>query len=115
LEVSFILDNPFTLIKDVTIIAIPISNSIKQKIDSLHQSYFDSTRYDYAFIGMRCAAASYDVLAHAQIVKKKKLSKTAIKNFYPKPLRKRMLKKAKRNSWSVVHQEGCRTRIWEKN
>jgi len=98
------------------IIAIPISKEVKLKIDSLHIQYQDSTPYDYAFIGMRCAAASYDVLAHAGIVKRKKLSSTVIKNFYPKPLRNNLRKKAKKKKWPcILSTDESKKRTWEKD
>lgn len=99
--------------KKLTII-IPISTFQKKKLDSLVKAYYDETPYDYAFKGMRCASASYDILAQLGITKQFERKKTFRKNFYPKRTRKKLVKLAKRNNWEIKKQEGSETRKWER-
>lgn len=96
-----------------TTIVIPINAAQKQTLDSIAKAYTSSTPYDYAFIGMRCAAAAYDVLAQTGVLKEHSRCGTYARVFYPKKLRKRLLKKAGENGWTVRKVEGCATRVWE--
>lgn len=98
-----------------TIVIIPITQQQRQKLDSLTGAYSHQTPYDYAFIGMRCGAAAYDVLGQLGIMKSYPHHKTIRKIFYPKRLRKRLLKKAKQNHWQVIREEGSEKRKWEKD
>ena len=97
------------------IIYIPITLAQKQKYDSLSLTYLQNTPYDYAFWGMRCGAATHDILGKLGIMPSYSHSKTIRKVFYPKKLRKRLLKKAKKNNWLVESQEGTKRRKWEKD
>ena len=99
--------------KKMTII-IPITDSQKKKLDSLTNAYWNQTPYDYAFIGMRCAAATYDILANIGITKKHKRKKTYRKNFYPKRTRKKLVKLAKKNNWKIIQKQGSPKRKWER-
>jgi hypothetical protein len=98
-----------------TTVIIPITTQQKQKLDSLAEAYTSRTPYDYAFIGMRCAAAAYDVLAEIGVVKKYSRRGTYARNFYPKKLRKRIFRTARRNNWEIIRHEGSPTRKWEKD
>jgi hypothetical protein len=95
------------------IVTIPISAAQKKLFDSIAQKYLNQTPYDYAFIGMRCAAATYDILSRLNIVKRYKRKKMYTKIFYPKLLRKTLLKKAGQNNWAVFRQNGNAKRNWE--
>lgn len=99
--------------KKMTVI-IPITALQKKKLDSLVIAYSNETPYDYAFIGMRCAAASYDILSQLGITKKYKRKKIYRKNFYPKRTRKKLVKLAKQNNWKVIRKRGSRKRKWER-
>ena len=96
-------------------VEIPITKTQAEKFDSLTKLYTAQTPFDYAFIGMRCGAAAYYVLAQLGIVKKFGQRRTFLKIFYPKKLRKRLLKKAGKNNWHFVRQDGSKRRIWEKD
>lgn len=96
-------------------IVIPISSRQKQRLDSLSTAYCARTPYDYAFIGMRCAAAAYDVLSRIGVVKKYSYHKTYRAIFYPRKLRKRLLKKARRHHWQVIREKGSKKRKWERD
>jgi hypothetical protein len=97
------------------IVYVPITLQQKQLFDSISTAYLEQTPYDYAFIGMRCGAASYEVLAQLGIMPAYCRTKTFTKIFYPKKLRKRLLKKATENNWIVVRQDGTARRRWEKD
>lgn len=96
-----------------TWITIPITKQQKQKLDSIVHAYTRQTPYDYAFVGMRCGAAAYEILGQLGILKKISYRKTYLKIFYPKKLRKRILKKAEKNNWTVVREEGSDRRNWK--
>lgn len=98
-----------------TIIYIPISALQKQKFDSIATVYLNQTPYDYAFFGMRCGAAAYDVLGQLGILTEYDYQKTYRKIFYPKKLRKPLLEKAKQNDWTIEKHAGSISRKWEKD
>ena len=96
------------------IVFIPVSRQQKHQFDSISAAYLKQSPYDYALFGMRCGAASYEILAQLGILPDYSNSKTAMKIFYPKKLRTRLLQKAKENGWLVLQQQGSYKRIWEK-
>jgi len=98
-----------------TIVYIPITPQQKRLFDSISVAYLKQTPYDYAFIGMRCGAAAYDILAQLGIVKQYGHKKTYWKIFYPRKLRKRLLKKARLQGWKIEQQQGTIQRRWEKD
>jgi hypothetical protein len=85
-----ILGGNMTSVKKV-VFFIPITKRQKQKIDSLAQAYINQTPYDYALFGMRCASATYEVLAQLGVLKNYSYSKIYKKVFYPRRLRKQLL------------------------
>jgi len=97
------------------IVIIPVSLQQKQKFDSIATRYLDETPYDYAFVGMRCGAATYEILAKLGILKQFTHAKTVTKIAYPKKLRKRLLRKAEKNGWTVIRQAGTSRRKWESD
>jgi hypothetical protein len=97
------------------IVYIPVSIQQKQRFDSIASGYLKQTPYDYAFWGMRCGAAAYDILGQLGIVPAYNYSRTYKKIFYPKKLRKRLFRKARENNWMVIRQDGSGRRIWEKD
>jgi len=98
-----------------TIITIPITLGQRKKLDSLVTAYKACTPYDYAFFGMRCGAAAYDVLAQAGVVKKYLFRKTWRKTFYPRKLRRRLERDAKTKGYLVRKYPGTERRKWEKD
>lgn len=98
-----------------TIIVIKISGAQKIKLDSLVKAYRKRPPYDYAFFGMRCGAAAYDVLAQIGVVYKYNFKKTWRKIFYPRKLRRRLEFYAKEMNFTVIKTEGSKKRIWEKD
>lgn len=100
--------------KTVTFL-IPVSPMQRNQLDSLHRAYCKTPPYDYAFFGMRCAAATQDILASAGIVQRKSRIVTILTSFYPKLLRKRLFKLAKAHGYRAICSEGKTTRTWEKD
>ena len=96
-------------------IKVPVTHTQMVHLEALFDIYSEKTPYDYAVFGMRCAAASYDVLSEIGIMKKLSKKMNIMKNFYPKLLRKRMLKWAKKNNYPVLYREGKKTRKWESD
>jgi hypothetical protein len=96
-----------------TVVYIPITKQQKLVFDSLQNTYLQQTPYDYALFGMRCGAASYDILSKLNILQAYSNSKTYTKIFYPKKLRTRLLKKAIEKGWLVETQQGSARRKWE--
>lgn len=97
------------------IIYIPTSQTAKVNLDSIFESYFRDVPYDYAFFGMRCGAATYEILAQFGVLDQYPIGKVWRKIFYPRKLRKRLFKKASDNGWLVVTGEGSIKRKWEKD
>jgi hypothetical protein len=97
------------------IVHIPVTRAQQHHFDSVTASYLGNTPYDYAFWGMRCGAAAYELLARLELLQPYSQRKTFRKIFYPRRLRKRLLKAAAANSWTVVRQEGSRKRKWERD
>lgn len=96
------------------VVYLNISKNQAQKLDSLINAYTKNVPYDYAFIGMRCAAATYDILSVIDITSKYSYEKIVMKYFYPKKLRKKIFKIAKRNGWQVIKNKGTDKRKWER-
>jgi len=94
-------------------IKIPVTREQLTALDTLFEQYAKETPYDYAVFGMRCAAASYDVLSEVGLVKKVPEKNNIVKNFYPKLLRKRMQKLAEKNNYPIIYHEGRNSRKWE--
>lgn len=101
--------------KKITTIVIPMTEIQLLKFKKTEKLYFEKTPYDYAFIGMRCAAGAYDMLCKSEVCKPLPRSRTITKYFYPKKLRKHLLKRAEKEHWQVIKQEGRTTRKWERD
>lgn len=97
------------------IVYIPVTQKQREKFDSIATTYLAETPYDYAFWGMRCGAATYDILGQLDILPNYNYRKTFKKIFYPKKLRKRLFKKARTKNWKIVRQDGSNKRKWEKD
>ncbi len=98
-----------------TIITLKISAKQKAKLDSIAQVYFEKSDYDYAFFGMRCGAATYDVLAQAGIVPKYSYKRTWRKFFYPRRVRHCLESYARSNGFKIMKQKGSNKRKWERD
>ena len=96
-------------------IVIPVSEVQYMALQKIFDSVAARTPYDYAIFGMRCAAASYDVLSKIGLFKEYSNDKNVITHFYPKLLRKKILKWADRNNYTVISNEGRPSRKWESD
>lgn len=99
----------------MAIFYIPITQSQQEKLDSIRSSYLHTTPYDYAFIGMRCGASTYEILAQLGILKPYRPRRTFMKIFYPRRLRKRLFKLAVEQRWKITQTDGVQTRNWEND
>jgi len=97
------------------VVVIPVTGLQKQRFDSIAAVYLKQTPYDYAFLGMRCGAATYEILAQLEILPQLSLKKTSKRIFYPKLLRQKLLAKAEINNWTIERQEGSPKRKWEQD
>lgn len=95
------------------IVYIPISAQQKMKFDSLKQAYIKNTPYDYAFIGMRCGAVAYDMLACIGVLPVLTRNQMIYKVFYPKKLRKLLFQYAVTHKWIIKTSTGSHCRNWE--
>lgn len=99
-----------------TTFEIPLTDSQYIKLKNVIDNYlFLQTPYDYAFIGMRCASAAYDVLSQVGLFKKKSKWCNTFSNFYPKKFQKKMFKLCKLKHYTVMSQSGRSTRKWEND
>lgn len=98
-----------------TMITLKISKQQKAKLDSVVDAYKARSPYDYAFFGMRCGAAAYDLLAQAGIQPLYSFAKTWTKFFYPRKTRRRLERLAGSTGYLVRKIPGSTKRIWEKD
>ena len=105
---------PANTVKKTTVV-IPVTTRQKQLLDSIAAAYLAETPYDYAFFGMRCGAATYEILAKLDIVKAYSYRRTFMKIFYPRKLRRRLLKQAEVRDWEIIRAEGSTARVWERD
>lgn len=94
---------------------IPVTSEQMEFLQDIHQKYLNSPPYDYAFFGMRCASASYEILAQAGLMKPFGRHRTAIRFFYPKLLRKKLIKISEKRGYERVSHPGSERRRWEKD
>ena len=100
--------------KQYMTIFIPVEPTTIARIDSIHQCYHNDSPYDYAFLGMRCTASVYDILAQAGLEKERKQKGIWWKYFYPRRLRNHMVKEAVENGWPIYIHDGTEQRKWER-
>jgi hypothetical protein len=95
---------------------IPITAAQKILLDSLVHRYTDQTPYDYAFLGMRCASSSYDVLQTAGILPKQDMTWYSV--FTTQQFRYLLYLeylKNKDKGWELYTSKGSASRKWEKD
>jgi len=94
-------------------VRIPVPAEGQRRIDSLSASYISKAPYAYAFFGMRCAAACYHFISIGKAYPECSTGKMVRKFFYPRRLRKRLLRSAKKYGWEVTITEGTKRRKWD--
>ena len=98
-----------------TTIEIPISSKQYFILKNIYETYLGRPPYDYAFFGMRCTSATYDILSQMEIVKPLPKLINIFSNFYPRLLRRKMIKLSKINHYRVTTHNGRKTRIWDND
>lgn len=96
-------------------VEVPVTPEQYSCLNFLFDSFSRTTPYDYAVFGMRCAAASYDVLSKIGVWEELPNHKNIARHFYPKLLRKKTIRLARKNNWRVIRHEGHKRRRWEKD
>lgn len=99
-------------VKTLTI-AIPIDSKQKKAIQDSALYYLDHSPYAYSFFCMRCTAACYHLLSIGNLYPDLIPQQMARKNFYPRKLRKRLLKLAEQNNWKCYSTPGSTKRKWD--
>lgn len=94
-------------------VRIPITTAQARSLDSISTIYYDAPPYPYAFFGMRCTAACYHLLSWADVYPDYRKGKMVRKFFYPRRLRKRLIRTAKKKDWEIRYTEGRSTRKWD--
>lgn len=99
-----------------TTFEIPLTDSQYVKLKKIINNYlYVQSPYDYAFFGMRCASAAYDMLSRVGLFKIRSKWGNIFSNFYPKKLRNKMFKIARENNYKVYIQPGRPSRKWEND
>jgi hypothetical protein len=97
----------------ILIVKIPISAEERIAIRTTALRFLDSSPYPYAFFGMRCTSSCYHLLSQTHWFKKKGKSRMIRNYFYPRKLRKELLKQAKKNHWETELTIGRSSRKWD--
>ena len=92
---------------------IPITTAGSDSLAVISNRFLEQAPYPYAFFGMRCAAACYHLLSVASVFPEKSEGKMLRRFFYPRRLRKFVLKEAKRQHWTVIQTQGTQRRKWD--
>lgn len=103
-----------TTSKTITFL-IPVTKEQYNKLNHILKEYCNVTPYDYAFFGMRCAAAVQDILGQIGIFKIKSRLGIILTTFYPKKLRKKLFRIARERNYEITRIEGRKTRKWERD
>ncbi|HEX2898871.1 MAG TPA: hypothetical protein VHS96_04030 [Bacteroidia bacterium] len=96
-------------------IQITIDSANYAQLLDIRNRYLQAPPYDYAFIGMRCASATDEILAKIGLTKQRGYWGTVLHTFRPRALRTRLLRKAEVYGWKVSRQLGSERRVWEKD
>ncbi len=102
-----------TVSRKYSSVIIPLTTGQYSKVKNTLKAYLEKRPYDYAVFGMRCAAATYDILEDAGIVKRRSRFGKWSSFFYPQLLRRRILKLAEKNNYTVIKHPGRSSRQWE--
>ncbi len=97
-----------------TTISMAIDHEKYVQLKSIIRSYLDQSPYDYAFFGMRCAASTRDILEQLDIMKDRSNFNSIRKAFYPKRLRRQLLKMVDEKGFKIEGVEGRLSRKWER-
>ena len=96
-------------------VTVPVSEDQYTALQFLFDEVSKETPYDYAILGMRCAAASYDILCKIGLFKEYSNKKDIAKFFYPKLLRRKIFQWAEENNYKIKRYDGRSSRKWESD
>lgn len=94
-------------------VRIPVTATGRDSLIRMSDHYLANSPYPYAFFGMRCAAACYHLLSHASVFSGKSENTMIRRFFYPRRLRKFLLRESRKHQWEVIINEGTRRRKWD--
>jgi hypothetical protein len=94
-------------------VKIPVTAEQSRVLDSISENYHEAPPYPYAFFGMRCTAACYHLLSQADVYPDYRKGKMIRRFFYPRRLRKRLIRSAGKQHWKVSYGEGRVGRKWD--
>ncbi len=97
-----------------TRISIPVHEAQYREFLQIKDRYLAGTPYDYAFLGIRCASATDEILAKLAITRKRSYWGTIFGTFHPKVLRRRLLRMAPTLGWVVRQTPGSARRVWQR-
>ena len=103
------------LSKKVVVFMVPLTGEQYVKLRAILMQYIENTPYDYAFFGMRCASATYDVLSQIGLFEPLPRFRNMVSNFYPRRFRAKMFRLAQENHYTIIKHTGRLTRIWEED
>lgn len=95
-------------------VRIPVTAQQQERLQTTARQWAERSPWDYAVFGMRCTSASYALLMEAGVVKRRSRWGVVASNFYPKLLRKKLVRRASREGWMVLHSRGGSRRIWAR-
>ena len=99
------------------VVSIPITPTQRKKLDSLSRTYLSHPPYDYAVVGMRCASATYEILAQIGVFQHPYKQNIWWHVLFPRDLRYELLKEAHNNpsakTWRIHQTTGCLSRNWD--
>lgn len=99
----------------VLTIQLPLTSEQELNLLTILEKYHRQTPYDYAVFGMRCGASSYHILSQIGLFETVSRFQCILSIPYPKFLRKKFIKIAKKNNWKMELKEGTMERTWEKD
>jgi hypothetical protein len=94
---------------------VPLNDTQFKTLNRIHSNYCEQVPYDYAFFGMRCAASVREILGQLNIIERRSRMKYITGFFYPKRLRKKMFRLARKKNYQIITTPGRATRRWEKD
>jgi hypothetical protein len=99
------------------VVVIPITARQRKMLDSLSKAYLTRTPYDYAVVGMRCASATYEIIARLGVLDHPYKDHIWWHLLWPRDIRYELLKEArygpKGKTWRIYQGKGSTARNWD--
>jgi hypothetical protein len=95
-------------------VRIPLTELQAAQLERVAGAYLRQSPYDYALVGMRCAAATADILADIDVLPRLSPRKFARTFYKPRVLRRHMVYLAEQNGWQMDFRAGSSRRSWER-